>query len=118
MTAFGGGSKPNGRPRGLVRLALVAWARQWAASGRDGGLSLSELAAQVPGMHAGSAVDRRMLGNTLKAMVRAGELVCCGFAPLAGRNGLLRQHLRRSMRPLFRRLHCWWRCSVPGGGML
>ena len=53
------------------------------------GLSLSELAAQVPGMHAGSATDLRMLGNTLKAMVRAGELVCCGFALLAGRRGRL-----------------------------
>jgi hypothetical protein len=77
----------GGRPRGIVRQALAAWAEKQAAEMAPEGLTVAGLTALVPGMHPASRADRRMVHDTVMAMLRAGELVRVGTVPRSGPHG-------------------------------
>jgi hypothetical protein len=71
----------------VVRQALAAWAASPAGIQAAGGLSVAALTDLAPGMSGRSPADRRVVHESVMAMLRAGELVRVGMLPRAGRYG-------------------------------
>ena len=76
------------RPRGEIRAALSAAAQAMAPVARNGGVTYLELAATA---QVGFEVAR----NTVKDMVKAGELVPVGARPVPGIKRPLRTYIVR-----------------------
>ncbi len=91
MTADSPQRRPRGRPPGVVRVALAAWANEWAGQADPAALPASDLVQRVPGMSARAPGDVRAVRVTLRHMQRAGELVIVGTrrGPRGGRPEVL-----------------------------